>query len=280
MRLNEIVTENRHLYWQRRMNENVVKPYIDYLNGLGTYLTEAATAANPISQMVAQAGGNPDAMVLPPQVEQNFIANLPPADAGPVPNFQQQAANEVAKITDPETKKGLMDRIKDAIKNPDTQQTILTAVSSIAGMAAGAASLGLGADAARSATRAIGTGLLAALNSRAAGKSWKDSAKAAVTRTATRAAADQIGVGYQDAKQVLGLGSTRQAAKNAQKGAGQAGQPGAAPGGQAAAGGPVPAPAGVDPATLKAEWQKFVQYGQGLLNRMVPAQPQAAPAAT
>jgi hypothetical protein len=273
MRLNEIVTENRHLYWQRRMNENVVKPYLDYLNGLNSYLTEAA-AADPISQMVQQAGGNPDAMVLPPQVQQNFVANLPPADAGPVQNFQQQAANEVAKITDPETKKGLMDRIKDAVKNPDTQQTILTAVSSIAGMAAGAASLGLGADAAKSATRAIGTGLLAALNSRAAGKSWKDSAKAAVTRTATRAAADHVGVGYQDAKQVLGLGSTRQAAKNAQKGAGQSGQPG----GQAAAGGPVPAPAGVDPATLKAEWEKFVQFGQGLLNRMVPAQPQAAAA--
>jgi hypothetical protein len=269
MRLNEIVTENRHLYWQRRMNENVVKPYIDYLNGLGTYLTEAA--ANPISQMVQQAGGNPDAMVLPPQVEQNFVNNLPPADSGPVQNFQQQAANEVAKITDPETKKGLMDRIKDAVKNPDTQQTILAAVSSIAGMAAGAASLGLGADAAKSATKAIGTGLLAALNSRAAGASWKDTAKAAVTRTATRAGADAVGVGYQDAKKVLGLGSTRQAAKDAQAGAagGQAG---------AAAGGPVPTPAGTTPDQLKQEWQKFVQFGQGLLNRMVPAQPQAAPA--
>jgi hypothetical protein len=272
MRLNEIVTENRHLYWQRRMNENVVRPYINYLNGLGTYLTEAAAAANPISQMVQQAGGNPDAMVLPPQVEQNFIANLPPADAGPVPNFQQQAANEVAKITDPETKKGLMDRIKDALKNPDTQQTILTAVSSIAGMVAGAASLGLGADAAKAATRAIGTGLLSAMNKRAAGASWTDAAKAAVTRTATRAAADHVGVNYQDAKKAIGLGGAQQAGKG--------GQAGAAAGGQAAAGGPVPAPAGTTPDALKAEWEKFVQFGQGLLNRMVPAQPQAAPAAT
>ena len=271
MRLNEIVTENRHLYWQRRMDENVVKPYLAYLGGLNTYLTEAA-AANPISQMVQQAGGNPDAMVLPPQVEQNFVANLPPADSGPVQNFQQQAANEVAKITDPETKKGLMDRIKDAVKNPDTQQTILAAVSSIAGMAAGAASLGLGADAAKSATKAIGTGLLAALNSRTAGASWKDAAKAAVTRTATRAGADAVGVGYQDAKKALGLGSTRQAAKDAQAGA-QGGQAGAA-----ANAAPIPAPAGTTPDALKAEWEKFVQFGQGLLNRMVPAQQPAAAA--
>jgi hypothetical protein len=265
MRLNEIVTENRHLYWQRRMNENVVKPYAAYLQGLNTYLTEAA-AADPISQMVQQAGGNPDNMVLPTQVQQNFAANLPPADAGPVPNFQQQATAEVNKIADPEVKKGLMDKIKDALKNPDHQQTILTAVSGIAGMVANAASLGIGGDAAKAATKAIGTGLLATLNSRIAGKSWTDAAKAGVARATTKAAADQVGVDYRDAKKALGLGSTKQAAKDAQAGA---------QGGQAA---PIPAPAGTTPDALKAEWEKFVQFGQGLLNRMVPAQQPAAAA--
>jgi hypothetical protein len=271
MRLNEIVTENRHLYWQRRMNENVIRPYAAYLQGLNRYLTEAA-AADPISQMVQQAGGNPDNMVLPPQVQQNFAANLPPADAGPVPNFQQQATAEVAKIADPEVKKGLMDKIKDAIKNPDHQQTILTAVSGIAGMIANAASLGIGGDAAKAATKAIGTGLLATLNSRTAGASWKDAAKAGLARATTKAAADQVGVDYRDAKGALGMGSTKKAAKAALGGTqGQAGN--------AQGGAPVQAPPGVDPASLKQEWEKFVQYGQGLLNKMVPAQ-QPAPAAT
>jgi hypothetical protein len=220
----------------------------------------------------AQAGGNPDNMVLPAQVQQNFAANLPPADAGPVPNFQQQATAEVAKIADPEVKKGLMDKVKDALKNPDHQQTILTAVSTIAGMIANAASLGVGGDAAKAATKAIGTGLLATLNSRTAGKSWADAAKAGLARGTTKAAADQVGVDYRDAKKALGLGSTKQAAKDAQA---------AAQGGAAAPAAnttPIPAPAGTTPDALKAEWEKFVQFGQGLLNRMVPAQ-QPAPAA-
>jgi hypothetical protein len=265
MRLNEIVTENRHLYWQRRMNENVVRPYINYLSGLNTYLTEAA-AADPISQMVQQAGGNPDNMVLPPQVQQNFAANLPPADAGPVQNFQQQAQAEVAKIADPEVKKSLMDKIKTALKNPDTQQTILTAVSSIAGMAAGAASMGLGRDAAKSATQAIGQGLIATLNAKMGGADWKSAAKQGVAHGAAHAAGDELGVRGKDLTKAVGLGT-----------------PGA-PGDKAAAGGapaagPVQAPAGTTPDALKAEWEKFVQFGQGLLNRMVPAQ-QPAPAAT
>jgi hypothetical protein len=265
MRLNEIVTENRHLYWQRRMDENVVQPYIDYLNGLNSYLTEAA-AADPISQMVAQAGGNPDAMVLPPQVRQNFAANLPPADSGPVQNFQQQATAEVAKIADPEVKKGLMDKIKTALKNPDTQQTILTAVSSIAGMAAGAASMGLGKDAAKSATNAIGQGLIATLNAKMAGADWKSAAKQGVAHSAAHAAGDELGVRGTDLTKAAGIANPAKANKG-----------GAAPAAPGAT--PVQAPAGTSPEALKAEWQKFVQFGQGLLNRMVPAQ-QTAPAAT
>jgi hypothetical protein len=178
--------------------------------------------------------------------------------AGTVMSFVREAAKLAAPA---------MDKVKDALKNPDHQQTILTAVSTIAGMIANAASLGVGGDAAKSATKAIGTGLLATLNSRTAGKSWKDAAKAGLARGTTKAAADQVGVDYRDAKSALGMGSTKQAARAAQAG-------GQAP--PAANTTPIPAPAGTTPDALKAEWEKFVQFGQGLLNRMVPAQQPAA----
>jgi hypothetical protein len=96
--------------------------------------------------------------------------------------------------------KSLLAKAKEALKNPDTQQTILTAVSSIAGMVAGAASLGLGADAAKTATKHIGSGLLGVLNARLAGKSWKDAAKHGAGVGATHAAADELGINAKDAK--------------------------------------------------------------------------------
>jgi hypothetical protein len=71
-----------------------------------------------------------------------------------------------------------------------------------------------------------------------------------------------VGIGYQDAKGLIGLGSTAKDAKAA-----QAGGAGAAP----------TAPPGVSPEALRGEWEKFVKYGQDLLSKMVPA-PEAKPA--
>ena len=256
--------ENPEQRYIRRMDEAVVKPYIAYLKGLNSYITEAAMTGADLKQVAQQAEKNPGSVALPPQVQQNFAQELEQVPAGPVDGFNDKINAELAKVQDPEVKQGLLAKAKEAIKNPNHQQTILTAVSSIAGMVAGAASLGLGADVAKQATRAVGTGLLSVLNSRLAGKSWTDAAKAGVARTATRAAADQVGVGYQDAKGLLGLGSTAKDAKAAQ-------------GGAAPAQGQVAAPPGVDPQALKGEWEKFVKYGQDLLSKMVPA-PQAKPA--
>lgn len=255
--------DNPEQRYIRRMDESVVKPYIAYLKGLNSYLTEAAMTGADLKQVAAQAEKNPGSVALPAQVQQNFDTELAAVPLAPVDNFDQRIQAELARIQDPEVKQSLLAKAKEALKNPNNQQTLLTAVSSIAGMVAGAASLGLGADAAKSATRAVGTGLLSVLNSRLAGKSWTDSARAGAARTATRAAADQVGVGYQDAKGLVGLGSTAKDAKAAQAGAAGQGQ--------------VAAPPGVDPQALRGEWEKFVKYGQDLVSKMVPA-PQAKPA--
>lgn len=255
--------DNPEQLYIKRLNETVVKPYIKYINNLNNYLNESTLTPQQLNQIATQAQANPENIALPQQVKQTFAQELNNIPAGPVQNFDTKVKQELDRVQDPEVKQGLLQRAKDAVKNPDTQQTVLAAVSSIAGMVAGAASMGLGADAAKQATKAVGTGLLAVLNSRIAGKDWRDSIKAGTTRASVRAAADQIGIGYKDAKDLVGLGSTAKDAKAAQAGA--------------KAAEPIAAPAGVDPQELKGEWEKFVKYGQDLLSRMVPA-PEAKPA--
>jgi len=250
--------ENPEQRYIRRMNENVVKPYIEYLRGLNRYLSESAMTPQDLKAVAQQAQQNPESVTLPPQVQQNFARELETVPPGPVDGFNDKVNAELAKVQDPEVKQSLLSKAKEALKNPDTQQTILTAVSSIAGMAAGAVSLGLGADAAKSAVKHIGNGLLGVLNARLAGKSWQDAAKHGAQVGVTHAAADELGVSSKDAKNAIGLQTPQ--------GAGST-QAGAAP----------TAPPGVSPEALKGEWEKFVKYGQDLLSKMVPA-PQAKPA--
>lgn len=243
--------ENPEQRYIRRMNENVVKPYIKYLQGLNRYLNESQMTQQDLKAVAQQAEQDPSSVTLPQQVQQNFAKELETVPAGPVDGFNDKINAELAKVQDPEVKKSLLDKAKEALKNPDTQQTILTAVSSIAGMVAGAASLGLGAEAAKSATKHIGNGLLGVLNARLAGKSWSDSAKHGAGVGATHAAADELGVNDKDAKNALGIQTP------------QAGKPNAAQG-------QVAAPAGVSPEALKGEWEKFVKYGQDLVSKMAP----------
>jgi hypothetical protein len=258
--------DNPEQRYIRRMDETVVKPYIAYLKGLNSYLTEAAMSPADLKAVAQQAQQDPNSVTLPPQVQQNFAKELEAVPAGPVDGFNDKFNAELAKIQDPEVKQGLLAKAKEALKNPDHQQTILTAVSSIAGMVAGAASLGLGADAAKSATKHIGNGLLGIVNAKLSGKSWQSAIKHGAKVGATHAAADELGVNARDAKSALGIKNY-----DPSKPISPTNQPGQTAQGQ------VTAPPGVDPQALKGEWEKFVKYGQDLLSKMVPA-PQAKPA--
>lgn len=237
MRLNEVLADN---LYRHRMTETVVKPYIRYLEGLGTYLKEDAMTSAQLQQMVRSAGDHPENVLLPAEVKQNFEQELARVPHEPVANFGAQAQAELNKIQDPEVKRGLYQKARDALKNPDTQQTILSAISSIAGMAAGAATLGIGKDAAKAATRAIGNGLLGVLNARLAGKDWKTAAKAGVGVGAAHAAADTLDVDARDVKKAVGIAGQK----------------------------PSTAGAAATTPELTNKWQEFINYGQKLVQQM------------
>ena len=78
------------------------------------------------------------------QNKANFEKSLPPADAGPVENFEQQATQAAEQIKDPNAKKSVMDLIKQGAKNPAVQTLVLAAVGGIATIVAGPAIAGLG----------------------------------------------------------------------------------------------------------------------------------------
>ena len=269
MRIDEVISTNPVKYRDHRihMDETVVKPYLKYLESIGSYLSEDATSAEQLKQAVVQAGNNPENIVLPPQIKQNFAQQIDKAPVGPVQNFGPQAQAELAKIQDPQLKQTLLQKAKEAVKNPDTQQTILSAISSIAGMAAGAASLGLGAEAAKSATKTIGNGLLGILNARLSGANWKTAIKHGAAVGTTHAAADQLDVDADNVKKAVGVQSPAGQQTTAQ------GQQPAQTTGQA------PAQQPVAPADVAKKWQEFINYGQKLVQQMAAQNPQAKPAA-
>lgn len=117
----------------------------------------AATGAKAVGQGAAAAGkgavdlakkgaaGVKDlANKLLAQHKAKFEKSLPPVDAGPVENFEQQAAQAAEQIQDPKAKQSVMDLIKQATKNPAVQTMVLAAVGGIATIVAGPAIAGLG----------------------------------------------------------------------------------------------------------------------------------------
>lgn len=248
MRLNEVLADN---LYKHRMNETVVKPYIKYLEGLGTYLKEDAMTSAQLQQMVQQSGDHPENIVLPPEVKQNFANELAKIPPGPVQNFGPQAQAEINKIQDPTVKASLLQKAKEALKNPDTQQTILSAISSIAGMAAGAATLGIGKDAAKAATQAIGNGLLGVVNARLTGKDWQSSLKHGAKHVAAHGIAAATDTDARDIKKAAGIKMPDGSTKPAEPATAQA-------------------PAGATATTpeLTNKWQEFINYGQKLVQQM------------
>jgi hypothetical protein len=196
-----------------------------------------------LSNMVKSAGDHPENIVLPPEVKQNFEQELAKIPPGPVENFGPQAQAEINKIQDPQVKASLLQKAKEALKNPDTQQTILSAISSIAGMAAGAATLGLGKDAAKAATQAIGNGLLGVVNARMSGKDWQSSLKHGAKHVAAHAVGAATDTNASDIKKAAGIKD-----------------PSA----------PTAAPASATATTpeLTNKWQEFINYGQKLVQQM------------
>jgi hypothetical protein len=233
--------ENPEQRYIRRMNENVVKPYLQYLSNLNSYLIETQLSTGDLKNIAQQAKSDPGSVVVPAQVQKNFAQELSEIPPGPVDGFNEKINQELQQITDPEIKQSLVQRAREAIKNPDTQQTVLSAVSTITGMIAGAATLGLGTDAAKSATKHLGNGLIAIMNARLAGKSWRDSIKSGASTSAKAAAGDELEIGGAQSGTDAGGGSTAKIAAN------------------------------IDPVQLKSEWEKFVQYGQSLISKITPA---------
>ena len=137
------------------------------------------------------------------QNKANFEKSLPPADAGEVPNFEQQATQAAEQIQDPKAKQSVMDLIKQGLKNPLAQTLILTAVGGIATVVAGPAIAGLGLPLAATAgiTGAVVGGLTGLVRGKLQGKGWKDAGMDALKGAGMGGAAGLIGGGIAQAGQ-------------------------------------------------------------------------------
>jgi hypothetical protein len=154
----------------------------------------------------------------------NFEKNLPPADAGPVQNFEQQAQEAAAQIQDPKAKQGVMDLIKQGVKNPVAQTLILTAVSGIAGIVAGPAIAGLGLPLAATAalTGSVVGGLTGLVRGKMQGKGWKDAGMDALKGAGMGAAVGGLGGAIAQGAQAVAQGlQQHHAAQQAQAQDGQ-----------------------------------------------------------
>ena len=186
----------------RNMHENFVVPYVKYLNGINTRLTEAELTPDQINQLFgtvaqgAQASGGNSTMIgkmLPDSIKKKFSDSLPPADAGEVPGFDQKAQAAVAQVQDPAAKKSLMQLIKTGLQNPATQKLIIAGVQGIAGVAAGALTGGLGGKLGATAAGAITGGLVGLVAAKLQGQDWKSAAKAGLKGAAVGGAGGLAG---------------------------------------------------------------------------------------
>lgn len=127
-------------------------------------------------------------------------------------------------------------------------------MSNAVGMAAGALTMGLGAIPAKAAASAVGTGLLNTINAKLGGETWKGAVKAGIHGAAT-GAAQSVAKGGEVSVEPGKLPAGKDAAAKTQ----------ASP--DATAAGPA------DQQDVKAQWEKFVQFGQELIKKMSAAQP-------
>jgi hypothetical protein len=278
MRLTEIITiqEQQLIECEIVMRHEVIKPYHRYLKELSSFLIkhediqeyiilENASTNQAIEQAVDQAAqktGNENSItakdiILPPVVQKQFVEKLPDANAGPVPNFEEKIKSIANKIKTPEIRKSILDKIKVGIAHPATQTLIVSGVSNAVGMAAGALTMGLGKAPATAAASAIGTGLLAAINSKLSGQDIKTALK-----TGAHAAASGAASSYTKGDvSVEPTQSSTAAAKNNVVGSDiQSSAPSNA----------------VDPQSVKDNWEKFVAFGQNLIKQMTAASPAPA----
>ena len=127
------------------------------------------------------------------QNKANFEKSLPPADAGPVENFEQQATQAAEQIQDPKAKQSVMDLIKQGAKNPAVQTMVLAAVGGIATIVAGPAIAGLGLGMA--ATGALTGGVVGGLTGVVRGAMQGQGLKGALKQGAMGAGLGALGGG-------------------------------------------------------------------------------------
>ena len=187
-------------------NRSLLGKGADIASAAGQDLAAAGKGAVNMAQKGAQSIKDLAARVLNPQQKQQFVQNLPPADAGPVDNFEQQAAQAAEQIQDPKAKQSVMDLVKQGVKNPVTQTLILTAVGSIAAVVAGPAiaGLGLGAAATGALTGAVVGGLTKLTQAKMQGKDWKTAGKEALKGAGMGAAVGGIGGAVVQGAQAIG----------------------------------------------------------------------------
>ena len=180
----------------KNMHESFVVPYTEYLNKISRRIDEAQLTADQVTKLFGVIAGGPGAQggtVLPDSIKQKFDDALPPPDAGPVQGFEQKAAQAAAQVQDPEAKQGIMSLIKQGLQNPVAQKLILTGISGIAGVAAGALTGGLGGVAGAGAAGALTGGLMGVINAKMQGADWKSAGMAGLKGAAMGGAAGLVG---------------------------------------------------------------------------------------
>jgi len=196
----------------------------DVASAAGQDLAAAGKGVTNMALQGAQKIKDLAAKVLSPKQKQQFVQNLPPADAGPVQNFEQQAQEAAAQIQDPKAKQSVMDLIKQGVNNPVTQTLILTAVSGIAGIVAGPAIAGLGLPLAATAalTGSVVGGLTGLVRGKMQGKGWKDAGMDALKGAGMGAAVGGVGGALAQGAQAVAHGwQQHQADAQAQRVAGE-----------------------------------------------------------
>ena len=111
-------------------------------------------------------------------IAKKFEKNLPAADAGPVPGFEQKAEQAVEQIQDPVAKQQAQGLIQQGLKNPAVQQLILAGVSGAAGAAAGELGRSIGGALGGAVTGGLVGGLLGVVATKMQGGTWGSALKA------------------------------------------------------------------------------------------------------